>query len=360
VNRNIAEDNKSDVPLPIGGTGGTTSDVFKLTKDQQAKLKEISQSKTISTPAPAIGKITKLTNKKGVTVATLTWTVAKKANGKAPNITGYYVKRYNTSGKLLKTTKVTKLKDKFGDYRFNVTEDFYTPYKGKSVYKITPYFKYLGKEYKGTTKPITVQSKELGTGTDGNTVKITNDKISALVWNEYGSDGVAVFEKKNGKWVQIANTKKAVKAGKGYQYFTISKKGIGKKTLKFKSYVVDGGKTYWSPVSKKSFTPRKNQVTIGTSDNIGAYPWLEVTKVRTKIWYEGNDMKVKYRVVNRDSRKTISVQTTVTVEDPLTGKFTTVGRSNKKSVTLDYGQMKFVTVTIKNAKKVDLLNQTVR
>ncbi|MBR3786738.1 MAG: hypothetical protein IKJ77_10045 [Firmicutes bacterium] len=362
VNRNLADDNKNEVPLPIGGTGGTTSDVFTLTPEQEAKLAEYSQSITFSTPVPPVGQITKITYKKAITLAQLSWTVPNKATGRQPNITGYIVERYNEAGtKRLKSSKITKLQDKYGNYLNTVPYNGYTPYNGKSLYKVTPYFEYLGQTYYGTPVTKKVESKKLtATATDGNAVKITNNKAGYTVNAEYGATGVGIFQKKGSKWVLVKKSK--INKERGWIYLTVSKTGIGKKNVKFKSYVVDGGKTYWSPITTKTklIKPRKNQTTIGTASNIGAYPWLEVTKVRTKIWYEGNDMYVKYRVVNRDSKKRIAVQTTVVVENLYSGKFTTAGRSNKKYITLGYGKMGFVTVKIKNAKKVDLVNSIVR
>ena len=358
VNRGIATKYANEVPLPIGGG---ESDWFKLTTEQQTKLKEISQYKQISTKAPAVGKIKNLSNKKGVTTAKLSWTVVPRSNGSYPNITGYQIKRYNAAGeKLLKTYTYTKLKNNSGEYKSKITTgEYYTPYKGYSVYKVTPYYKYLGKTYYGATKTIKVQSKALSaTGTTGNAVKITNNKSGFSVNMENGATGIGVFQKKGDKWVLLQ--KKKVDPERGWIYFTLSKTGVGKKSVRFKSYVVDQNKTYWSPLSKKTYSQRKNQVTIGSSDNVTDYPWLEVTKVRTKIWYDGDDLKIKYRVVNRDSKQKIAVQTTLVAENMYSGKFTTVGKSNKKYVTLAYGEQAFVTVTIKNAKKVDLVNSILR
>jgi len=263
----------------LTGTGlPTSSKEIAISDSVRAELNKYAATATIKTDPIKVANVTNLkVKKKGLKSVELEWFWDSNV------FSGFVVKSYNSSGKLMATKYY-----KDGRVPGNT---IYIPYKGTSKVKVTAYYNYDGKKLYGKTATISATSAKLQ-APSVNITKISNTNARITVYRN--GDGTQVQQLVGKKWkdVTTGSTSKTYKK-------TWTKNSAGKTTYRVRAYVKDQGKTYYT--DWKKYTPKVNSRTyskLSVSYVRNSYEYGDVYFFPTKVEYKGSKIKVTGRFYN--------------------------------------------------------------
>lgn len=282
-------------------------------------LEKLSPSATVTLPKPQVVSVTKVTNQRGFKSATLNWDISGSGS-----VDGYTIKRYDSAGKKV----VAKYNVTHSDYTTNFTNKFkYTiPYAGSHKFSVTPYRKYSGKTYYGEeSSKLTCKSAPLEPA-GGMVTKINKNRASIQIYKGYGSKGTVIYQQVGKKWKQVKKT-----TAKTY---VVNKSKAGTSKYKFKSYLVENGKTYYSSFSKAQ-KPMPNIAGYVSSDRVSDYKAASHFWANDSLSYSGNKLVLKGKFVNSHvySMKYFTIKVTVKYGKKVIGtKTISCGKISAKTI----------------------------
>lgn len=253
----------------------------KMSAVMLEKLRKMSASADVTTPAPDIPDVVNVKVGAGVASANLNWGMAYNENGKS---TGYQLQQYYGD----KLTHAYKVGYK---YTTQVSKTLKIPYAGTSKIRIRVYYTHPnGKTYYGAWSPFySFTSKKLSPST-GSVTKISSKKARITIGKVKGATGTIIYQKVGKSWKKLGTTTKTA--------YTVSKNTAGKRKYRLKSYIKDNGKTYYSTSYSKTYSPQANVIKCSYPGYAGGYSpyghyWRPV-----KFYYSGNKLKVDGKFIN--------------------------------------------------------------
>lgn len=236
-------------------------------------------------------------------------------NNSNGGVTGYIVKRYNSSGKLIKNYGRVKMSapDTIGEAR-----KYYVPYssdpnKYTAYFTVTPYYYYNGKYYDGKeTSKIKTKSVRIKAPT-AKITKISNSKAKITINKASNSAGTIIYQYTGGKWKKIGSTT-GTKYTVTYNKSKGSSKTPGKVKYKFKSYLTDNGSTFYSDSYSTSYSPLSNYKSWNYSKYQSDYKDYSHFWKPMKIYYSNGKVKLTGRWINTHNYRLDYFNIKVTVE----------------------------------------------
>lgn len=309
-------------------TVGSTEKPFSAA--DQAKLRGISSFGEVAVPGPPIVTVNSLKVSPSVRSATLAWQYDYETV--EPNVTGFYVKIYNSNGSLYKRYKNTSQTSS------NCSAKYSIPYSGTYYFTVTPYYEYYGNTYIGTeTAKVACKSKSLSAAS-GSVTKISDKKARITIKKATGSTGTMVYQYVSGKWKYMGKT-----TGTAY---TVTKNTAGKKKYKLLSYISENGKTYKASKYSGTYSPKANVAKFSYSSNPSSYAKYSHFWRPVKIYYSGSKVVVTGKFINTHiyALDNCKIKLSVTCQ----GKV--IGTKTINSGTIKANKVKTVTVKLDKSK----------
>ena len=266
----------------------------EMTADQIAQLETIAGTAELTTPVPPVGVISNLTNTSTVKQAALKWKCDDLMY-----VSGYRIQKYNSAGKLMGTYIYPEKEAPMNPVMYAIT------YAGTFKFKVTPFYEYNGSKYFGEPLQLSVASAKIKPATAGIT-KISNTNAKMTIKKAEGSTGTIIYQKVGTKWKQIKKTT-ATK-------FTWTKNKAGTAQYKFKSYIVDEGKTYLSSSFSKIYKPATNARVFNLSSNVSSYEDMSHFWRPVKLYYNNGKVMLTGKFINTHIYRVTNIKVKVTVK----------------------------------------------
>lgn len=273
VNKNLLSSTVlADLP-----TSKTEKKITATTKAELTKYSAVTSAVTI--PAPPVPAVIKLKNTEGVCQANLSWDIE---GSNLAFVTGYKIERMTSANVVKETTNV-----KAEHY---IEKTIYIPYKGTSNVRVTPYYTDNGKNYYGASQTIACTSAKIKAPYSYAT-KLSGSKARLTVKMQQGATGVEVYQRVGKKWKKIKSSTKDV-----YKV-TWKKNKAGTSKYRFRAYIKDAGKKYYSSYGK-TVKPGKNERKYSISSKPSSFKAFSQHWIPTKIYYSGNKVMVTGKFIN--------------------------------------------------------------
>ena len=246
------------------------------------KLKFFGGYAEAKAPDPDFAAIDSLKITTGVRKANLSWTITDDPS----TIDGYEIEQYYGS-----TKKQTYNVSAKSQYSRSGSKSVSIPYSGTSKFRIRTYVKhYNGMSYQSPWSDMESCTSAKLKPSVGSVTKISSKKVRLTVTKAEGSTGTVIYQLVGKKWKKLGTT-----TGKSY---TTTKNTAGKRKYKYKSYLKESGKTYYSSSYSKTYSPKSNVMNYSYSGSPASYKAYSHYWRPVKVYYSGNKVKVKCRFIN--------------------------------------------------------------
>lgn len=206
------------------------------------KLKFLGGYAEAKAPDPDFAAIDSLKITTSVRKANLSWNITDEPS----TIDGYEIEQYYGS-----TKKQTYNVSAKSQYSRSGSKTVSIPYSGTSKFRVRTYVKhYNGMTYQSPWSDMVSCTSAKLKPSVGSVTKISSRKVRLTVTKTEGSTGTVIYQLVGKKWKKLGTT-----TGKSY---TTTQNTAGKRKYKYKSYLKENGKTYYSSSYSKTYSPQAN------------------------------------------------------------------------------------------------------